>query len=259
MMEVSVPSAGSWTAKLQAPLVALEFLTLMRLRRPPLVADDVMAASAAFFPAVGLLLGGILAGADWLLRDAFGSSLTGWLLAALLLALTGGLHADGLADTFDGLLGGRTPERRLAIMRDSSIGAFGACALVVVLALKATAFASLGAEHRTAVLLMAPCLSRAACVAAIAAFPYARASGAGSAIGAGRWSAATVFALGTAAAAAVAALGATGMAAGGVVVVAGLMMGAFAWTSVGGLTGDVYGTVIELTETLALVTAVGVL
>ena len=65
-----------------------------------------------------------------------------WALAAMLLA-TGALHEDGLADAADGLGGGRTPERRLEIMRDSRIGSFGALALLLSCALRIAAIAAL--------------------------------------------------------------------------------------------------------------------
>jgi adenosylcobinamide-GDP ribazoletransferase len=65
-----------------------------------------------------------------------------WTLASLLL-LTGALHEDGLVDAADGIFGGGDPARRLAIMRDSRIGAFGALALILSLGLRASALAAL--------------------------------------------------------------------------------------------------------------------
>ncbi len=104
--------------------------------------------SAWAFPVVGAVLGAAT-GAMAALGDALGlppALSAGWALAATLL-LTGALHEDGLADTADGLGGGRTPERRLAIMRDSRIGSFGALALALSLGLRWSALTTLAAPH----------------------------------------------------------------------------------------------------------------
>jgi len=77
------------------PLVALELLTVLRLRPARLVGPRLFGRAQAFFPAVGLLLGCCAAGADALARPALGGGASGWLTVALLLLLTGGLHADG--------------------------------------------------------------------------------------------------------------------------------------------------------------------
>jgi adenosylcobinamide-GDP ribazoletransferase len=241
---------------LQLPLVALEFLTVLRLRRPAILDPGVFGRSQAMFPAVGLLLGGLVAGAGWLLRDALGPAITGWLLVALLLALTGGIHADGLADTFDGLLGGHTPQRRLQIMRDSAIGAFGAAALIVALALKAAAFGQLAGSHRAEVLVLVPALSRWACVIAIAAFPYARADGLGASFHAASLPWAAPLAGATALVAAVAGLGPEGAFAWVLAAAAAAAIGGLIAPRIGGLTGDSYGAVVEITETLLLLSAV---
>ncbi|MGI4976322.1 MAG: adenosylcobinamide-GDP ribazoletransferase [Janthinobacterium lividum] len=100
-------------------------------------------ASPWAFPVVGAFLGAAT-GATATLGGALGlppALSAGWALAATLL-LTGALHEDGLADTADGLGGGRTPERRLAIMRDSRIGSFGALALVLSTGLRWSALAA---------------------------------------------------------------------------------------------------------------------
>jgi adenosylcobinamide-GDP ribazoletransferase len=237
-------------------VVALEFLTILRVRQPALVHDGTFGQAQALFPAVGLLLGGLLAGADWAIRDQVGPQLTGWLLAGLLLILTGGLHADGLADSFDGLFGGRTPERRLEIMRDSAIGSYGALALIVVTALKATAFAQLESAHRAEVLVLTPALARWACVAAIAGFPYARPSGAGVAFHAASWPWAAPLAAVIALAAAAAGMGAAGAAGWGLALAAGVGIGAYIAPRLGGLTGDTYGAIVEISEVALLLAAI---
>lgn len=104
-----------------------------------------------------------------------------WIAAVLALAalawLTGALHEDGLADTFDGLGGGRDAASRLAIMRDSRLGSFGALALVLTLLLKVAALAQLlgqGTVRAAALWLAVQVISRALAAALMLALPYAR-------------------------------------------------------------------------------------
>lgn len=102
-------------------------------------------------------------------------------VAALVLA-TGAVHEDGLADTADGLGGGRDAAARLAIMRDSRIGAYGACALVLALLARIGALAALlvsaGPARAALALLAAAAASRAAGILLLRALPPARADGA---------------------------------------------------------------------------------
>lgn len=103
----------------------------------------------------------------------------GWAAALVLMvqaALTGGLHEDGLADTFDGMEGGRSRERRLEIMRDSRIGSFGALALLLVTLARWSALVVLLPLDPWSVLAVAA-LSRAAMAVLMAALPPARADG----------------------------------------------------------------------------------
>lgn len=95
-------------------------------------------------------------------------------------AMTGGLHLDGLADTVDGLFGGRDRERRLAIMRDSRIGTFGVLGLLGILSLQFTALQELPHSGLNAALFLAPGWGRASIVLAAAITPSARTEGLGS-------------------------------------------------------------------------------
>lgn len=100
--------------------------------------------------------------------------------------VTGALHEDGLADVADGFGGGRTRERRLEIMRDSRIGAYGGTALFLVLALRAGALATLldrAGLHAALVLLLAAAISRAAALAPMVLLAPARPGGAGASVG----------------------------------------------------------------------------
>src|SRR5262245_61596780 len=98
-----------------------------------------MGRAALWFPLIGFGLGLVLAGGLLLFRLFFSPALAAALTVAAWAALTGGLHLDGLADCCDGLLATATPERRLEIMRDPRLGAFGVTGLTLFLILKVLA------------------------------------------------------------------------------------------------------------------------
>jgi adenosylcobinamide-GDP ribazoletransferase len=223
------------------------------------------ARAVLWLPAVGLLLGGAGAGVVRLV-DAGGFSaprrLLGAALAiALLGLLTGGLHLDGLADTADGLGSRRPAADALAIMRRSDVGPLGVAALVLVLLVQVTALAAvprgwLGA----AALVLAVVTSRVGVVLATGS-PAARPGGFGALV-AGRTSvrgrAASVAVLMGAVAVAGLALGGAAVAVRGVIAaVAGLLAAGLlrriARRRLGGMTGDVFGAIIELSTATVLV------
>ena len=122
--------------------LALGFLTAIPVRSAASRPGD-LGRAAPWFPVVGLLLGLVLSLAHWVFERLFAPTLSGALLVALWALLTGGLHLDGLADCGDGLLASATPERRLEMMRDPRLGAFGGLALILFLILKVMATAAL--------------------------------------------------------------------------------------------------------------------
>jgi adenosylcobinamide-GDP ribazoletransferase len=120
------------------------FLTRLPLAGETPVSGGAIARAGWSFPIVGVLVG--LTGAVvYALAHRIG--LPAWPAAALAvaatMAVTGCLHEDGLADTTDGFGGGKTREQKLAIMRDSRIGTYGVCALVLSMLLRVSAVASL--------------------------------------------------------------------------------------------------------------------
>lgn len=191
-------------------------------------------------------------------------------LALATLALTtGAFHEDGLADTADGLFGGHTPERRLEIMKDSRIGAYGAMAIGLSLLLRASLIAMIvdraGPWAGAAAVLIAAPWSRAQGVLLLAKEPPARSSGASAAVGTPQ--AATAY-LGLILSALL----------GGALTLAaripptGLLLGLLlaisvaAWLTrlarrlIGGQTGDIVGAMQQLTEIavyLGLALAIG--
>lgn len=126
---------------------------------------------------VGLMLGGLVAVTDLLVNRLFAPEVANLLVLLVLVAITRGLHQDGLADTLDGLAGGRTPVERLAIMRDGRIGAIGATGLFFALALRYAGLLALPSHARFSVLVSLPAFGRWAMVVAAWAVPYARAEG----------------------------------------------------------------------------------
>ena len=214
--------------------------------------------SRAFYPAIGLMIGLVLVGVEEGSSRVFSEPLTAAFLVAVMIVVTRGLHLDGLMDVFDGVFGGFTPERRLEIMRDSRVGAFGVIGAIAVLLLKYGALVSLlmlpqpGKEWA---LFLFPTLSRWTMVVLLGAFPYVRTQGLGSPFHGTGIKIATTIAGISALAASVLLGGFAGMGLFfGVTVVAWLMGWAIAKT-LGGLTGDAYGATNEIIETVVLIVA----
>jgi adenosylcobinamide-GDP ribazoletransferase len=159
---------------------ALQFLTRIPVPNLNLQTRDFARANY-FYPIVGLGIGALLAGLNLALQSRVPLSARLVLLFTLYILLTGGLHLDGLADSADGLIGARSRERRLDIMRDSRIGTFGVLALLCVLGLQFTAALNLRDPDLTTALLLAPSWARASLVMASAISRPARPDGLGSA------------------------------------------------------------------------------
>jgi adenosylcobinamide-GDP ribazoletransferase len=121
---------------MKAILFAISFLTILPCD-PGKVSEEDINRSSVFFPVAGWVVGLILAAVSWLLVSVGMSSL----LAAICIVsceawITRGLHLDGVADLLDGFGGGYESERRLVIMKDSAIGAFGVTGIVLTLLVK---------------------------------------------------------------------------------------------------------------------------
>lgn len=132
----------------------------------------VLPAMLVLAAAVGLRLDPLLAAA---------------LAVSALVVTTGAFHEDGLCDSADGLFGGHTPERRLEIMKDSRIGAFAGCALLIAFILRVAAIAAIlrtgGLDAALGALLIAGMVSRVEGVRVLAVLPSARAYGAAATVG----------------------------------------------------------------------------
>lgn len=158
--------------------LAWQFLTILPWRKSGReITPQLLGRSMAFYPVIGLLLGLILWGAHSGFCFAFPRILADGLVILLLIILTGALHLDGLADSLDGLAAGKTPEERLAIMKDHRVGTFGAVGLIMILGIKFLALHSLPEQGVGRSLLVALVLSRWSMVQLTYRAPYARREG----------------------------------------------------------------------------------
>jgi adenosylcobinamide-GDP ribazoletransferase len=139
--------------------VAFQFLTRIPM---PSVAFETASLSRAtkFFPLVGLVVGSGVVLLQKLLMSHMSRPLVALIVLIYLVLITGCLHEDGLADTADGLGGGRTKDQILAILKDSRIGSYGATALVLSLLARYLLLASLPMEHFAAYVISSHVLCR---------------------------------------------------------------------------------------------------
>ena len=232
---------------------ALGFFTRLPIGSAPL--PPTFRGVIVWLPAVGLIVGAVVAAAVKIAGLFLPAALCGVIGCLTWVAVTGGLHLDGVADCGDGLIVEATRERRLEIIKDSRLGTFGGTALFFVLAFKIGALTGLaGTTPDFVPLLLGCCL--AGCVARCMVFvamrvPTARPGGLGEALHEGVTARHEAIALGLAVA--VAALnGMRGLLALGAAALVGLFLLSAARKRLGGVTGDVFGCLVELTECAVL-------
>jgi len=236
-------------------MLAWHFLTIIPLSRTSQVNPSPrdLASSMQWYPLVGALIGGMLVVGDYVFGQVLSSDIVTLLLLCFLVVVTGGLHQDGIADTIDGIAKRGSIQERLAVMKDSSIGALGATGLLLALGLRFGGMLHLSSPDRMYLLLCMPMVGRWAMVVSAFGSTHARGYGIASDFFAEiRWRDvcwATVW---------LAAIlcGTLGVFVGGMVLVGGIIVAkllVFAFTRVfGGLTGDMLGAINEVTEILYL-------
>lgn len=232
---------------------AAAFLTRLPIDRRGVVGPADVARGVVVFPVVGAAIGASVAAAAWTLGLAFPAGVAAAGAVAVQLVLTGGLHVDGLADTFDGY-GGDTRERALEIMRDHAIGVYGAAAIAVDVVCKTIVIAALAERPGGLWMLVAAgAVSRAAAGVLGSVEPYARPSGGtGGVLGEHGRSAWAVCGASVGVAIAWASAGVRGP-----VACAAAAAAAHVWAwrcrrRLGGMTGDTLGAIVETTEVVVL-------
>lgn len=253
--------------ELAALLLAVQFLTRLPVRSPAVFSEARFAAATRYYPLVGAAIGGFAGGVFWLAHLVFPVSLAVVLSTAASLLATGAFHEDGFADACDGLGGGASRERALAIMRDSRLGTFGAAGLGLMLAVKVLALAAVPPGIVPWLLVAGHAASRASAVLASARSVYVREAGAAGPIADAIRPGSLAFALATGAVATVCALAPAAGLAAVLAGFAGLAAGHLAMRAayerkLGGYTGDCLGAVQQTSEAgmyLAVLAALGLL
>ena len=213
--------------------------------------DRELGRSIPWFPLVGASVGALSGAVYWALHGPLGASIAAVAAVAASAIATGGFHEDGLADTADAL-GGSTPARRLEIMKDSRVGAFGVLALVLSALVRVFAVASLGPLDGLVALVAAHTLGRTMAVAMMGVSPSASGTGLGHSYTAHLpriWTAVAIVA----SSAAAASLGPPGAVALAAAAVGAAVVGLVARRAFGGTTGDVFGAIEQVGEMAVLV------
>ena len=234
-------------------ITALQFLTRIHVKNQTDLTIEDFGRSTKFFPLVGTILGLIYLLVTWCLIAVFGwANFVTTILVLLPVIMTGGLLLDGYMDTADGVFSARDRERKLEIMKDSRVGSFGVIAFVALMMVNWSVLRDIKLVLIMTALFIMPIIGRMAMVMVIAFFPYARKEGMGKAFS-DMADKETVAIAGITTVLFVVPWGQAAIAA----LVAGLgfawLLGAWLTSKLGGLTGDTYGAIETLTETMVLV------
>lgn len=232
---------------------AIAFLTRIPIGPPALLDAAALSRAALWFPAVGLLVGGVLGGtrllADLALDPAPATLLA--LLAAIL--VTGGFHEDGLADIADACGAHTTRERRLEILKDPRVGTYGGLAIAFMVLIPFAVLTPLDGDEVLRAALVAHVLGRWSTLPQSLLWPPARPEGSGSLVRASAAGVAATTIFGAAVAVLAAGVG-PGLLALGVAVVVTGALGAGLARTLGGVTGDSFGAVNKVVELATYVT-----
>lgn len=232
---------------------ALRFLSILPIPQTWTGDTDSLSKSVKFFPVTGLIMAAIAAGCVCLFGSLLPQSVVAAVTVVLMIALTRGLHLDGLADTADGFWSVSDRKRTLEIMKDSFTGAMGVIAIASITLLKFACLNALGDRMLWRGVLLMVLAGRCMMVLPISLFPYARKEG-----GLGKlfyetrtvlnaiWAIVVQITVGWFVA------GTAGIAAGIAAVLATVAFGFYCKWKIGGVTGDTIGATCEITEVVTV-------
>jgi len=242
-------------------LAALQFLTIIPLPWRREASPEELGGSIVYFPVVGLIIGLILAGLNWLLSLFLPPAVVNGLLIVSMVVISGALHLDGFVDTCDGIAGHKAVEDRWRVMHDSRAGAFGIAGVFLLLMVKYVSLSSVPENLLLVTLVLMPVVSRWAMVYTVFAYPYARPAGLGKIFKQGaswqRFTIATAVILavviGLARLANITYFYLVGPAIMLIIWVIVVVMATYLRRKFAGLTGDTYGAINEVAEVCVLI------
>ena len=141
-------------------LTGLGFLTILPVPDRYTLNGAGLGKAAGWFPSIGLILGGMVALAKYILDQFLPTPMSSSLTVAFWIGMTGGLHLDGLADCCDGMMNSAPPDRRLEIMKDPRVGTFGVLGLILMVVLKTSAVNALSGKELWISVMLSTCLAR---------------------------------------------------------------------------------------------------
>lgn len=236
-------------------LLALQFLTIIPVKIKH-TDEKKITQSMIYFPIVGLFLGFVLVGTNYLLYALrFMQFSTDIILIIFLIILTGGLHLDGLSDTFDAILSRKNKEEMLRIMQDSHVGVMGNLSVISILLLKVSFLHSISESLKPISLILMCVLSRWSLVFAMFLFPYARLEGKAKAFMKGINLKILVFATIITVIIIILAWHLKGLLILAMIAGSAYLICRAVNKKIGGITGDTLGAVNELAEVIALFSA----
>lgn len=234
-------------------ILMIQFLTIIPLPAKFDAGEEDYGKGLAFAPFAGLILGGLMVLLYSLLEAFFPDTVLGIIVLIAYIVLTGGLHFDGLGDTFDGLFSNRPKEKILEIMRDSRVGTNGVLAIASVFLLDAVLLAGMRRGWIVIALLLMPVSGRMGSLLGAGTSVYARKDGLGKSFidycGAKEIIIGAFFHL----AAFCLVLGYIGLIAGILMILSAFLTVRFLTCKLGGATGDILGAICELNQTVFLV------
>ncbi len=239
-------------------ITGLQFLTRIRIARQTEWSPESFGRSVKFFPLIGGILGMVLLACYHVMEGylpLLGVYLPPHVLTTLLvmatIVLTGGLHCDGFMDTMDGIFSGRSRERMLEIMKDSRVGANGVVAFMLYILLKWSLLIDVSPVSLPTALFVMPVVARLAMVIGITTFPYARPEGIGKAF-AQYADSRTLLIAAAFTLLLIVPLGKQAIICSIVGILFAMGFARYVTKLLGGLTGDVYGAITDLTELVVL-------
>jgi adenosylcobinamide-GDP ribazoletransferase len=240
-------------------LIGLQFLTRIAIVKQNNWTAEDFGKSVRFFPFIGVILGCIYAFLGYVMFFLFPQlhffipeHLRAVLLLVIPMLFTGGLHCDGFIDTMDGIFSGRSRERMLEIMKDSRVGANGVTAFIIFVLLEWSILIDLSRTYIIYALFVMPIIARCMMVMGIALFPYARPEGIGKAF-ADYADKKTLFIAVVTTLVFIAPCGVLAIVSLFITTIFVFCFARYVTRLLGGLTGDVYGALTELSELIVLI------